>query len=68
MDSVSLLAGIAVGALLGAVIGFLYARSRLTGTMTDLTAEARAADERAKAEDPAKGEAHPIPESGSPGR
>jgi len=27
-----------------------------------------AADERAKAEDPAKGEAHPIPESGSPGR
>src|SRR5215469_3309814 len=49
MDSVSLLAGIAVGALLGAVIGFLYARSRLTGTMTDLTAEARAADERARA-------------------
>jgi DNA recombination protein RmuC len=49
MDSVSLLAGIAVGALLGAVIGFLYARSRLTGTMTDLTAEARAAGERARA-------------------
>jgi DNA recombination protein RmuC len=49
MDSVSLLAGIAVGALLGAVIGFLYARSRLTGAMTDLTAAARAADERARA-------------------
>jgi len=49
MDSVSLLAGIAVGAVLGAVIGFLYARNRLTGAVTDLTAQARAADERARA-------------------
>ena len=49
MDSVSLLAGIAVGAVLGALIGFLYARNRLTTVMTDLTAQARAADERARA-------------------
>src|SRR5258708_10813307 len=49
MDSVSLLAGIAVGAVLGAVIGFLFARNRLTTVMTDLTAQARPADERARA-------------------
>src|SRR5260221_4822899 len=49
MGSVSLLAGIAVGAVLGALTGFLYARNRLTTVMTDLTAQARAADERARA-------------------
>src|SRR5215470_2463032 len=49
MDSVSLLAGLGLGVILGAVIGLLYARNRLTGAMTDLTARARAADERARA-------------------
>src|SRR5215813_1882896 len=49
MDSVSLLAGLGVGVVLGALIGSLYARNRLTGAMTDLTARARAADERARA-------------------
>src|SRR6266704_626562 len=49
MDSVSLLAGVGVGVLLGAVIGFLYARNRLAGVTADLTARARAADERARA-------------------
>src|SRR5215470_4525624 len=49
MDSVSLLAGLGIGVILGAVIGFLFARNRLTSAMTDLTARARAADERARA-------------------
>jgi DNA recombination protein RmuC len=48
MDAASLLTGICVGVLLGAVIGFLFARSRLTSAMTELTAHARAADERAR--------------------
>jgi len=49
MNVILLLIGLAVGALLGAVIGFLYARARLAGAITDLTAQARAADERARA-------------------
>ncbi|HEX6934742.1 MAG TPA: DNA recombination protein RmuC [Streptosporangiaceae bacterium] len=49
MDAASLLAGLGVGVLLGAAIGFLFARSRLTSAITDLTAQARAADERARA-------------------
>ncbi len=49
MDAASLLTGIGVGVLLGAAIGFLFARSRLTSAITDLTAQARAADERARA-------------------
>ena len=49
MDAASLLTGIGIGVLLGAVIGFLFARTRLTSVITDLTAQARAADERARA-------------------
>src|SRR5260221_6944933 len=49
MDSASLLAGLGVGVILGAMIGFLYARNRLTSATVDLTARARAADERASA-------------------
>jgi DNA recombination protein RmuC len=49
MDSVSLLVGLGVGVVLGALIGFLYARNRLTSATVDLTARARAADERARA-------------------
>jgi DNA recombination protein RmuC len=49
MNAILLLAGLAIGALLGAVIGFLYARSRLAAATADLAAQARAADERARA-------------------
>lgn len=49
MSATSLLIGILVGAALGAMIGFLYARTRLAGATTDLAAQARAADERARA-------------------
>jgi DNA recombination protein RmuC len=49
VDAASLLIGIGIGVLLGAVIGFLFARTRLTSAITDLTAQARAADERARA-------------------
>src|SRR5258708_13702360 len=49
MNTVSLLAGLGIGVVLGAVIGFLYARNRLTSATADLTAQARAADERARA-------------------
>lgn len=49
MNAILLLIGIGVGAVLGAVIGFLYARARLAGVTADLTARARAADERARA-------------------
>jgi len=49
MDSASLLAGLGVGVILGAMIGFLYARNRLTSATVDLTAQARAADERTRA-------------------
>jgi DNA recombination protein RmuC len=49
MDSVSLLAGLGVGVVMGAVIGFLYARNRMTSATADLIAQARAADERARA-------------------
>jgi DNA recombination protein RmuC len=49
MNSILLLAGVGIGALLGAVIGFLYARARLASASADLAAQARAADERAHA-------------------
>ncbi len=45
MSLILLLAGL----LLGAVIGYLFARSRLAGATSELVAQARAADERAKA-------------------
>ena len=49
MSSVLLLIGLIVGAALGAAIGYLYARSRLTGVSVELAAQARAAEERARA-------------------
>jgi len=49
MNAIGLLAGLAVGTVLGAVIGFLYARTRLAGAGADLDARVRAADERARA-------------------
>ncbi|HYK32943.1 MAG TPA: DNA recombination protein RmuC [Streptosporangiaceae bacterium] len=49
MSSILLLVGLLVGAGLGALIGYLYARSRLAGATSELAAQAMAADERAKA-------------------
>jgi DNA recombination protein RmuC len=49
MNAISLLAGLLAGAILGALIGYLYARGRNASTAADLTAQARAADERARA-------------------
>ena len=43
-----LLTGLLIGAALGAVIGFLYARTRLAAASTDLAARVRAAEERAR--------------------
>ncbi len=49
MDAISLLIGLLLGAIIGAVIGYLLARGRLAGLAAELTGQARAADERAKA-------------------
>jgi DNA recombination protein RmuC len=49
MNAILLLAGLVIGALLGAVIGYLYARGRLASATSDLVAQARTADERARA-------------------
>ena len=49
MSSILLLVGLLVGACLGVVTGYLYARSRLAGTTSEFAAQARAAEERAKA-------------------
>src|SRR5271155_2033280 len=49
MSSILLLVGLLVGAGLGAVIGYLYARSRQATATSELAAQARAADERARA-------------------
>src|SRR5215467_5231266 len=49
MNVILLVAGLAFGAALGSVIGFLYARIRQAGVTADLAAQARAADERARA-------------------
>ncbi|HUJ07139.1 MAG TPA: DNA recombination protein RmuC [Streptosporangiaceae bacterium] len=48
MESIMLLTGLLIGAALGAVIGFLYARTRLAAASTDLAARVRAAEERAR--------------------
>jgi len=49
MNAISLLIGLLLGTLLGAVIGYLLARGRLAGLAADLTGQARAAEERARA-------------------
>jgi DNA recombination protein RmuC len=49
MGSILLLVGLLVGAGLGGAIGYLYARSRLEGATSELAAQARAAEERARA-------------------
>jgi len=49
MNAISLLIGLMLGAAVGAVIGFLLARGRLASLAADLTGQARAAEERARA-------------------
>jgi len=49
MSAIMLLAGLAIGVILGAVIGFLLARGRLAASLADLTGRASAAEQRARA-------------------
>src|SRR5271166_613598 len=49
MNATSLLIGLFLGAALGGAIGYLLARGRLASVAADLTGQARAADERARA-------------------
>jgi DNA recombination protein RmuC len=49
MNAISLLIGLLLGAGVGAVIGLLLARGRLASLAADLTGQARAAEERARA-------------------
>jgi hypothetical protein len=49
MNAITLLAGLAIGVILGAVIGFLLARGRLAASLADLTGRASAAEQRAQA-------------------
>ncbi|HWG62485.1 MAG TPA: DNA recombination protein RmuC [Streptosporangiaceae bacterium] len=51
MSVLSVLAVLVMGLVIGAVIGFLYARSRQAGTAADLTGQLHAARERARAAD-----------------
>jgi DNA recombination protein RmuC len=51
MNTILLLTVLLAGSLLGAVIGYLYAKSRLAAAGADLASQARAADERARAAD-----------------
>src|SRR5579875_2513561 len=49
MSAILLIAGLVLGIIIGAVIGYLLARSRLAAATADLTGQARAAEERARA-------------------
>jgi DNA recombination protein RmuC len=49
MSAISLLAGLVLGVALGAAIGYLLARQRLAADTADLTGQAMAAQERARA-------------------
>ena len=49
MGAVLLLAGLLLGIVIGAAIGYLFARGRLAATAADLSGRARAADERTRA-------------------
>ena len=49
MSAILLIAGLVLGIIIGAVIGYLFARGRLAAASADLTGQARAADERARA-------------------
>jgi DNA recombination protein RmuC len=49
MNALTLLVGLCLGIVLGAAIGYLLAKGRLVTATADLTGQARAADERARA-------------------
>jgi DNA recombination protein RmuC len=49
MNALTLLVGLCLGIVLGAAIGYLLAKGRLATATADLTGQARAADERARA-------------------
>jgi DNA recombination protein RmuC len=49
MNAIWMLTGLVAGAVLGAVIGYLHARSRLAAAAAEAAGRASAADERAKA-------------------
>jgi DNA recombination protein RmuC len=49
MSAIMLIAGLILGIIIGAAIGFLYARSRIASGTADLAAQASAATERARA-------------------
>jgi DNA recombination protein RmuC len=51
MNMILLLTALLAGSLLGAAIGYLYAKGRMAAAGTDLAARATAADERARAAD-----------------
>ena len=51
MGAILLFAGLVLGILIGATIGYLYARGRIAAATTDLTSQASAAEERARAAD-----------------
>ncbi|MDQ2815271.1 MAG: DNA recombination protein RmuC [Actinomycetota bacterium] len=49
MGAILLLAGLLLGIVIGAAIGYLFTRARLAAAAADLNGHARAADERARA-------------------
>jgi DNA recombination protein RmuC len=49
MDATSLLVGLLAGAVIGVALGYLYARERLLRSAGEASAQAQAADERARA-------------------
>jgi DNA recombination protein RmuC len=49
MNAITLFAGLAIGLILGAAIGFLLARGRQEATVADLTVRATTAEQRARA-------------------
>jgi DNA recombination protein RmuC len=49
MDAISVFAGLLIALALGAALGYLYARGRMSSMTADLTGQARAAEERARA-------------------
>src|SRR5438067_8035505 len=49
MNAITLLAGLAIGVILGAAIGFLLARGRQAASVAGLTGRASAAEQRARA-------------------
>src|SRR5450755_384511 len=49
MEAISLFAGLLIALALGAALGYLFARGRLASMAADLTGQARAAEERARA-------------------